>query len=362
MPVGLNGRLLVKIAPDSDPIRPGDFLTTSDIPGRAMKANHAGEVIGKAMDNWDSNSGKDRIIVFIEQGYFNGLSDQVMTGGLSGDAQLTQFIDVSAQNVDVSGILSVDSLKAKNIEGLSIISDEIATLNDQVASLSAHFPSLSNSQASMNSLSEGLATVSGNLQVKGQSIFEGIVNILLELFIKDLNVSGFANFLGNTIFKGNVLFAGKTTFSNDTAGFAVIKKGEKSVGIVFSQIYDNKPVVTASISLDENADATESAVFGSNIQFVITKTTAKGFTIILNNPAAEDISFSWNALPVKDPQTFMNKISQIIEPILTPTVAPASVSTPTPTITQAPQDVIPSVTPITQAPQQDASQSATPTP
>jgi hypothetical protein len=421
MPVGLNGRLLVKIAPNSDPIRPGDFLTTSDIPGRAMKANHAGEVIGKAMDNWDSNSGKDKIIVFIEQGYFNGLSDQVMAGGLSGDAQLTQFIDVSAQNVDVSGILSVDTsitnnlvvnssfmvkglnggdvfsidsdgnailkgtltvdkIKANQVEGLQILTDELVTdkissLKDLLATDSALLASesakpnpiqLGPSLENLNVL--GMATVSGqlnagSLRIHGSALVEAVLNVIDTITTPRIIVSDLATFFSDVVFNGNVSFFGRPTFNADTAGFAVIKKGEKSVDVIFDRAYDNKPVVTAAISLDENADATESAIFSSNMRFIVTKTTTKGFTIVLDKPISEDISFSWSALSVKDPQTFTNKISQIIEPTLTPTVAPASVSTSTPTITQAPQDIIPSVTPIvTPVPQQDASQSATLTP
>ncbi len=47
--VGLSGRVPVKVSTKNGDIQPGDYITTSDIPGVGMKATEAGRVIGKAL-------------------------------------------------------------------------------------------------------------------------------------------------------------------------------------------------------------------------------------------------------------------------------------------------------------------------
>ena len=64
-PVALNGRVPVKISSDSRPIKPGDYITSSTEPGKAMKAEHAGVVVGKALESWDPESGKNKIMVYV---------------------------------------------------------------------------------------------------------------------------------------------------------------------------------------------------------------------------------------------------------------------------------------------------------
>lgn len=47
--VGLAGRVPVKMSTKNGNIAPGDYITTSDIPGVGMKATEPGRVIGKAL-------------------------------------------------------------------------------------------------------------------------------------------------------------------------------------------------------------------------------------------------------------------------------------------------------------------------
>ncbi len=74
--VTLSGRVPVKIAPDSQDIDIGDFLTSSDShPGMAMKATRAGYTIGKALESWQSG-GPAMIEVFVNLGYNMGPTEQ----------------------------------------------------------------------------------------------------------------------------------------------------------------------------------------------------------------------------------------------------------------------------------------------
>ena len=68
--VALTGRVYVQADASSGPIKPGDLLTTSDIPGHAMKVtDHAkaqGAVIGKAMSSLNEGTGMVLVLVTLQ--------------------------------------------------------------------------------------------------------------------------------------------------------------------------------------------------------------------------------------------------------------------------------------------------------
>jgi len=70
LPIALAGRVYVKAEANSAPIQPGDLLTSSALPGYAMKAaDHnlaQGAVIGKAMTGLDSGTGLVLVLVCLQ--------------------------------------------------------------------------------------------------------------------------------------------------------------------------------------------------------------------------------------------------------------------------------------------------------
>jgi hypothetical protein len=62
--MALTGRVPVKVTTKNGKIKIGDLLTSSDIPGVAMKATEPGKVIGSALENYE-NEGIGKILVFI---------------------------------------------------------------------------------------------------------------------------------------------------------------------------------------------------------------------------------------------------------------------------------------------------------
>jgi hypothetical protein len=52
-PIGLIGRVPVKVTTENGMIQAGDYLTTSSVPGYAMKATLSGRVLGKALESID---------------------------------------------------------------------------------------------------------------------------------------------------------------------------------------------------------------------------------------------------------------------------------------------------------------------
>ena len=68
VPVALSGRVPVKVTTENGFIAAGDFLTSSSIPGVAMKATNAGSFIGKALESY-SSAGTGKILAFVNISY-----------------------------------------------------------------------------------------------------------------------------------------------------------------------------------------------------------------------------------------------------------------------------------------------------
>jgi len=141
VPVTLSGRVPVKVSLENGPIEIGDYLTSSNIPGVAMKATEPGRVIGMALENFDgltpdvnpSTSGVGKIMVFVNPHWSLGsLSDD---GSLaSGD--LTP--DVSASSTSGVGEISIlDQFTLaikKSLEKLGLfVENGIAKIKELVA-------------------------------------------------------------------------------------------------------------------------------------------------------------------------------------------------------------------------------------
>lgn len=69
VPVAIAGRVPVKISMENGPIAPGDYLTSSSAPGVAMRATKRGPVIGRALQDYDSE-GVSTIMMFVDQTYY----------------------------------------------------------------------------------------------------------------------------------------------------------------------------------------------------------------------------------------------------------------------------------------------------
>ena len=67
-PVALAGRVPVKVSTENGPIEVGDYLTSSSIPGVAMKATRPGPTAGKALESY-SASGIGKIMTFVNVSY-----------------------------------------------------------------------------------------------------------------------------------------------------------------------------------------------------------------------------------------------------------------------------------------------------
>ncbi|MEK9174055.1 MAG: hypothetical protein AAB845_02195, partial [Patescibacteria group bacterium] len=267
---------------------------------------------------------------------------------------------VSASQDIITPTLYADTIFAKNIKADSIEGLQIFT--NQLGSLDAKYQALAqsvavegeNKETSMKMLSIETAQVTLALNVLGRLSAEGGIVVGGDAqFDGDTVFAKLASFLGKTVFKDQVAFEKAPTFSRDTAGFAVIKEGQKAVQVTFDETYAKQPIVSASLTNDRNAllddenidsqtkaDAKEAdadlvaAYFAEDVKYIIADKSGKGFMIILNKPASRDLQFSWVAIAVDKSKTFY---SEKTEPESLPPVEPIE-SEPTATIEPAPPE------------------------
>jgi len=266
-----------------------------------------------AVDTIKASTGKDITFNLANDGKII-INDSSGKQGLTFDAY---------GNATFAGTLTANEIKSAKIDGLDIISGQIADINNSISAIdsnlavlaaatsSANFGIVSPAQSSSSALTvtglniDGLATVSGSLRIKGSSLVEGILNVVDTITTQSLFVTGWSEFFDSVVFKGPVSFEKPPVFNSDTAGTVTIKKGMDRADVVFGNEYGNVPVVTANLSIDQktgesNADyeTRQQEILGKGYTFVISGRNTKKFTIILNKPAEEDITFSWVAISV----------------------------------------------------------------
>jgi hypothetical protein len=165
MPVALNGRVPVKISATSDPIEPGDYITTSVDSGKAIKAGAAGTVIGKALEAWDPLSGKTTIMVYVEQGYYPGPPLSTVLQGASLDVSGSAVIN---GNTAVGGSLNVSggtTLNDLTVNGNTVFNGNLSVQNITVANITinGHIITAGNTPTATIGTGAGTADLPNNI-------------------------------------------------------------------------------------------------------------------------------------------------------------------------------------------------------
>src|SRR3989338_308324 len=206
----------------------------------------------------------------------------------------------SSGNAFFAGTVIADKIQAGQILGLEIITDNISSLSGRL---------------------DSFASVSPNPALNTNSAVESIFDKLVI-------------FLNNVIFKGKVTFEQSPEFDRDTAGFALVKKGQKRIDIKFEKEFSDSPIINVNPlwTLDAGTASVADQLDGFFPYFpryVITNISKSGFTIILEEKATMDIKFNWLAIFAKDAKTHESEDNQVVlENLVSPTEDPA-VFTPT---------------------------------
>ncbi|MEK7572423.1 MAG: hypothetical protein AAB493_01010, partial [Patescibacteria group bacterium] len=286
VPIALSGRVPVKVSPENGEIKKGDVLTSSSIPGVAMKATKAGQMLGIAMTDYNPD-GDGKVMLFIKTGYFTGSNLAELIGEvIQKDAGLEALKYFLAQKEQLAKSVNLSEINTDRLmAGLEIITPKLIT---------------------------------------------DIISV-------------------NTI-DTQVEFTLPPLFNKDTAGFAIIKQNANKVDIVFDNPYIAQPIVNTSISFEDTDNMTDTETenfFNQNIQSLITDKTQNGFTLRINKNAPRDIRFSWTALAVKDAKIFESVVPGLIienpSPDSTPVVDSSADTTGQASSPQAePEPLIPS--------------------
>jgi hypothetical protein len=271
-PIALTGRVPVKVSLENGPIHAGDYLAPALLDGYAAKATNSGVSIGQALEDYNG-SDKGTVLMMMRIGYFSAKTNQDGIKGLT----LTQASSM----------------------GTALLA-ELTSSQPTVAATSTH------TKITADQLAAALEVVSPNV------ITQGLVVDSISSVDKEIN------------FKSDMVFFGRPFFTTDTAGFAKVSQGHTRVDVTFDRDYIEQPIVNTSLSFDDASSTNpELAIFSNNIQYVITKKSTKGFTIVLNKAAPEDLNFSWTAFAVKNAKVFTSK-ADAVTPITQPQTQPVT--------------------------------------
>jgi len=306
-PVALSGRVPVRVHSRGGPIKPGDPITTSSMPGVGIKATQPGRIIGTALESW-TGEGEGKILVLINLGYYIGEEND------------TALLVQPEEMVIEPTLGNLDQLAESTTSGGLKLADIIATDSAMATS---------SSQISLvpATIISRLVEFTNGIRVKtifenlGQSLFQGPA-----VFFAKVDFRKIVQFIDQVTFQKDVSFKGKVEFNQDAAGYAIVKQGQRFVDVVFENEYTTEPIVNASLIIPKlnNKTFEEKIISGdcvagqtiemcqeeiaknllkNNIQYAIVGKSKQGFMIVLKELATQDILFSWNAVSVSEAKT-----------------------------------------------------------
>jgi hypothetical protein len=253
----------------------------------------AGNVNGISFVGTPSTTAGTKNGVFVQQ------ANSVNANGLSG----ALVIDNASTGTPIGNAIQITNsggggyTNLINTPGFSVSGDGNVTANGAFISKNGSFQILDASGSQVVTIdNSGNANFRGNLNLASASLSGGLT------IGGNVNVAGLstfqqlATFLAKTVFKQNVEFDGHITVAGDTAGYAALRVGESTVHVAFTTPYDNPPVVTTG------------ATDGQFVPDSVNNITTTGFDIDIAAPALKNITLSWTAIGVNNPQTASNPL------------------------------------------------------
>jgi len=233
-------------------------------------------------------------------------------------AALVQALSDTTATVDTRlTALESQTSSLATLEGLTAVTQTVTTLQEDVGVQQTALIELGTRLAVIEGQDLAAALNLSDLSI-GQSLaVTGMTTLSGGLQVDSIKANGDLLSL-----LGDVEFFGRPYFNTDTAGFALIREGQQSVNVLFDQEYLEQPIVNANITVNENPmlegetdpsnieainllnETNIQSIFESDIRYLIVNKSERGFTIMLKDPAPQDIEFSWIALAVKGAKLF----------------------------------------------------------
>ncbi len=244
--VAAAGNVSVRVSTENGVISAGDPLTSSSIPGVAMKSS-GGSTIG------------------------------VATSGFSGSGQGQITMSASNNSSSLAGLGDLNSLENK----VSDLEEQVQTIQNGLQTNGGQNIDLTNltigrATITLDMLVEGALIVNGPAEFKGSTIFDSIVT-----------------FGDSIMVNGDLSVKGTATFNNNAGGYAVISAGKQSVHVSFTKPYATPPIVNISLG------------GGQFAQYAYNNVTETGFDIVLAIPASSNLQFTWTAMSINSANTFV---------------------------------------------------------
>ncbi|OGG05884.1 hypothetical protein A2777_05010, partial [Candidatus Gottesmanbacteria bacterium RIFCSPHIGHO2_01_FULL_40_15] len=269
--VGLIGQLKVKIAPSSSSINEGDYLTSSNETGKAMKLERGGTTIGKALESWTPSSGKDQIMIYLNISWYDPDVSSYMIGtSENSQSSPADLLALSNQN---------DPAAQSGIDGLSVDFYQSATGSNKENS------AINITASSSAVIGDSLYGIKiGDLNNPGQNSTEYAL------------VIGQGWDRGISVAAKSVIGSGSDTITFDpTAGTTYSGTARPAKKIVLSPEFENS-IITASGSADISGslttDASPSAQWRQWYEWKSGQTNLQDYTIAVRITLPSDFS-SW---------------------------------------------------------------------
>jgi hypothetical protein len=193
VPVALAGRVPVNVSTANGPIQVGDYLTSSDMPGVAVKAISTGPVIGTAMENYDCNTTLDaqtivsgdpcqgQVTMFIKNTWY----DPTVASTADGNYDLLKNSDLSVFDSSSSGAASDSGIFSplytiQTGAGIAVTSTT-ALAQATIANIQA------GAVVAKELSTDSLNVTTGNIMVGGQTINDYITAIVKQVLSEQKN-------------------------------------------------------------------------------------------------------------------------------------------------------------------------------
>ncbi|QQR60431.1 hypothetical protein IPH19_03380 [Candidatus Uhrbacteria bacterium] len=166
--VALTGRVPTKISMNNGPVQIGDPLTSSDVPGYAMKATKPGMIIGHALQSVSATGTAE---VFVAVGYWAGsilATDGTITT-IHDDLTITASVSATDLNPTSDSWGLTFRGEAWDASSTSVVASSFTLLTDILSATTSRFSIRSTSGTDLLSIDQvGNASVAGSLSVAGK--------------------------------------------------------------------------------------------------------------------------------------------------------------------------------------------------
>ncbi|HVZ11945.1 MAG TPA: hypothetical protein VG965_02855 [Patescibacteria group bacterium] len=246
IPVALAGRVPVKVVTENGAIHKGDYLTSSSTPGVAMKSTQPGQVIGKALSDFDG-TGIGKVTAFVNVTFAdptNSLSDV----SFNKDSNTAQ--SVSADNITLPADLQINgqTTDGKLSSAFTSLNNEVNSIKSDVLGISTKISDLDlkvTEQASSSAaVNENVNNISDKVASNSSQI--DVINSKIEDIIARLSTS-------NSTPSGSIQ--------------DVLSSGNPGVDIVKGENITNQDTVVNTLGTgDSNLTSTDSLISTDSAQ------------------------------------------------------------------------------------------------